>query len=154
MAKFKRIVLTELGETTEGYEWSTEKPGERFKFYTENYEYFVYANRKNPRALDISFGLSFEQAGMQRFDTVTNEKNMFKVVATVIDIAKHVWRHRESFYRDGEMIEYIQFDGNPKDDEKQTKDTTRNKLYLKFIKNQFPDAEISHDRKNTYRIYP
>jgi hypothetical protein len=153
MGKFKNLVLTELGNTTDGYDWSTTRPGSEFKFKTRKYTYIVQVNRIRPKALQISFQVSWEDidGGKNPFSMTTNEGDPFRIVATVIDIAKFVWRHKDRFYRDAELLEYMTFEPSAKN--RKEGGRQRRKLYLAFVQKQFPNAEIKEGINNNIRIY-
>lgn len=152
MARFQDLILTELGETTDGYEWRTSRPGREFSFNTENYKYMVEVSRTRPKALQISFSIGWEdiEGTKNPYSMKTNEGNQFRIVATVVDVTKHVWKNRDAFYRDAELLEYITFEGSgPGEDARQ-----REKLYLSFVQKQFPDAEVEEGLGNHIRVKP
>jgi hypothetical protein len=157
MGKFSDIVLTELGETENAYRWKETSPGERFEWETEGYRYILKIERHNPEELYVAYMIDpsdFDwSSGGTPFNAITNEGNQFRIVATAIDIVKYVWRNKEELYENPEVIEYISFDGSPKEGEVYSNKTSRDKLYVRFIKTQFPDARIESTMEG-YRIYP
>lgn len=157
MGKFKNLILTEIGDTQNAYNWKEVSPGEKFRWSTENYEYILKVERYKDEELYVAYMISpsdFDwSSGGTPFDFVTDEGNPFRIVATAIDIVKYVWRNRENLYKNPEEIEYISFDGSPKDDEVYDNKTQRDKLYLRFIENQFPNARMEAT-SGGYRIYP
>lgn len=152
--KFKdllyEITLTELGETTESYDFrmAGKKVGEEatYKFKTPNYDYIVKASSLTYSDEYVEIGFGTESGG----DIATNEGNQFKVISTVLDIAQDIWNRRdEIFYGpfdSSDPLVGIMFSGVYKRDEPYTKDEpARNKLYKTFIKKQFPSAEIRNE---------
>ena len=151
MGRFKDLILTELGETTDTYNYRLdfERDGKLiWKFKTESNTYKVTI------AVDVRDNdwliIGFTAVG----DTgLTNEGKQFEVSATVMEIARETWERREEFFS-GEQVgfEYIPI---PKDDEPDSKDTTaRDKLYRTFIDTQFPDAKVYSTSTKRIRIVP
>lgn len=127
MAKFKRLILTELGNTTEGYDWNieTEDPdGWFFSFYTENYGYNAFFQTHGKW---IYSGFDLDDSDLPFPET--NEGNQFKIVATIINMARYAWNNRDILDVD---VKGFSFDAGRK----------RTKLYKRFIYEQFPDAEV------------
>jgi len=157
MAKFKRLALTEIGDTTNAYDWREAKTGERFEWETENYRYILKIERHNPEEMYVAYMIDpsdFDwSSGGTPFNAVTNEGNAFRIVATAIDIVKYAWTNRHEIYENSEQIEYISFDGSPKEGETYSNRTSRDKLYMRFIQNQFPNARVK-ETSGGYRIYP
>lgn len=138
MAKFKRLVLTELGETSKGYQYriSTSSPGVvTWTFYTEKHPYIVEI-KVSSEWLIVDFGVGTEIMDA----SVTDEGEPFKVMATVMNIAEETWERREELFP-GEDLDGFFFDPVAKPEE-YPDDTSRARLYKTFIKKQFPNAEI------------
>lgn len=145
MAKFKRLVLTELGETSKGYQYriSTSSPGVvTWTFYTEKHPYIVeiQVSKSNWEVPDkwliVDFGVGTEIMDA----SVTDEGEPFKVMATVMNIVKETWERREKLFP-GENLDGFFFDPVAKPEE-HPEDTSRARLYKTFIKKQFSGAEI------------
>ena len=146
MGKFKQLVLTELGETTDGYDFRVlSKPSPykiEFEFKSEQNTYRVSIHKHMPKEIGVTYSYKTEMGTYEL--GLTGEKNQFRVIATVIDVVKHAWENREKYFEDSETIEKIGFVGTTRDGESFGGDgTARTKLYLQFINRQFPDAEIN-----------
>ena len=127
------IALQELGNTTDTFDWRLSYDSETEKVYEfstpENrYEVFVETFTKDWLALD--FGIENMEFG-EKFSTVTNEGEQFRVVATVLEIAKHAWERRETMM-DGDTVKGYSISTDPR----------RIRLYKTFVKTQFPNAEV------------
>jgi hypothetical protein len=157
MPKFKRLVLTELGNTTDTFQWKELERGTKYRFETGEYGYIVKIERHKPEEMYIGYMIDpsdFDwSSGGTPFNSVTNEGEVFKIVSTVVEIVKRAWKNRFDLYENPEQIEYISFDGSPKDDEVYSNRTQRDKLYLRFIQSQFPNADL-RETSGGYRIYP
>lgn len=129
----KELALQELGNTTDTYNWRLSFDSDTEKVYEfstpeNDYEVFVETFTKDWLALD--FGLEDKDFG-KKFSTVTNEGEQFRVVATVLEIAKHAWDRRETMM-DGDTVKGYGISA----------DSRRIQLYKAFVKTQFPDAEV------------
>jgi len=128
MAKFKKLVLNELGNTTDGYDWTIEREdsdGWYFSFYTENYGYNAFFQRHGEW---IYTGFDVDDPNLPFSET--DEGNQFKIVATIMNMARYVWTNRDILEA---HVEGFSFESGEK----------RSKLYKTFIRRQFPSAEIS-----------
>lgn len=144
MILLKNLILTELGETTDSYDWSYD--GRKFtkaiySFYSEDIEYEVSYDKEGDR-IKVEFAPKkgeVEQSDqtMTRSSIETNQGNQFRIVATVMDTTKHLWRNKEDIYENGDELTHFVFSRIGKRD-----DNPREKLYKKFIKKQLPQAEI------------
>lgn len=129
----KKMALHELGNTTDTFDWRLSYDSETEKVYEfstpENrYEAFVESFTEDWLALD--FGIEDMEFG-EKFSTVTNEGEQFRVVATVLEIAEHAWNRRETMM-DGDTVKGFSISTDPR----------RIRLYKTFVKRQFPDAEV------------
>ncbi len=145
MAKFKNLILKELGETTDTYRLRNVTMGlfpridppevdARWEFSTENYNYTIHIFNEYPEFLTVDFNTG--AAGTE----ATNEGNPFKVTATVIEAAKRTFdriKDREEY----DLIRGFRFKGVSKQGSDRD-ETQRNKLYIAFIEKQFPSADI------------
>lgn len=141
--KFAEIILRELGETKKGYDWRLVDSSDRdriYEFETENHKYRVsVSNSKlSPEWLYITFDSENTDGAMF---TATDEGNQFRVMATILDIARNTWRNRDSFLY-SEELKGFEFDAGRQ----------RTMLYKKFIKTQFPGAEISGGKAGEIRV--
>ena len=147
MPKFKQLVLTELGETTDAYryEFLGNLHGDvvEWKFKTPNQTYYVIIKQVMDY-LDVEF--ETEKTGMD----ATNEGNQFRVMATVLKISKEAWKRREELF--DSYVDKIKYYPSDTSDEKSGGFEGRNKrdkLYQTFIKRQFPNAKIEGDKHST-----
>ncbi len=115
MAKFKNLILKELGETTDTYRLRNVTMGlfpridppevdARWEFSTENYNYKVHIFNEYPEFLTVDF--ETDKTGTE----ATNEGNPFKVTATVIEAAKRTFdriKEREEY----DLIRGFRFKG-------------------------------------------
>ena len=136
MAKFTQLILTELGNTTESYNYSLHNVLEdklEWRFKTPDNTYLV-------EVIDRGEWLMIGFTAIDN-DVVTNEGRQFEIVATVMDIAKETWNRRQEFF-DTEKRGF-QYHPIRKSDEPFQKDkTARDKLYRTFINSRFPDAKV------------
>lgn len=155
--KFKtmlaEIALQELGETTDAYDWYEEST--RFgKVY-----YGFYSGEIKYRAMfkPVGDGITVEFApesgevdvdwpNEDRFGVETNQGNQFRIMATVLEMAKHVWEN--DVFEDENLTHFV---FKPSGDGK--KDKQRAKLYKQFVKKQFPYAQIEKEGSR-YKVYP
>lgn len=152
MARFKNLILTELGNTTDGYDWrlAQDDPSMRtYVFDTPNYTYEVFVEMLGADMLAIDFGLEKHAFG-NKFAVVTDEGNQFKIVATVINIAKHAWETRERFDTDEELKGFMIHAAHKEGSET----NKRLKLYSRFIQARFPDARIEREGNSGMIVYP
>ena len=155
MGKFKRLILTELGDTTSSYDWriyDESKHKVEFEFKSRQNTYKVSLTQYKPDELDVTYQYKNEKG---RYEIgLTNENNQFRVISTVVSIVKHTWENREKYFEDDHTLEAIGFVGSTRDDESFTDDgTARTRLYLQFIQKQFPNADVNHSIGNV-KIYP
>ena len=140
MSKFKRIILTELGETGDTYDWRLtfeDESQKMYEFYSDENKYELFVESFKADFLVVGFGLKNGTFG-KKFSAVTNEGNQFKVASTAIEIAEHAWKTRDSL-KHGDTVKGFSIsapresDGGP---------NVRIEFYKKFIKNRFPGAKI------------
>lgn len=148
MKKFRSVVrsfiIQEIGDTTEGYRWrleNTDRFGAYYGFQSDEYRYGVTVENFTPRYLAIEFELDRKHADEfpDQFGAITDEGNQFKVVATVVSIAKHAWENRHDIFTEPETLEGFWIDAAPKEGED---DNIRSKMYERFVINQFPSASV------------
>lgn len=150
MDRFRNVirsfVLREIGETRDGYDWElarTDSFGAYYTFRSDQYRYNVTVEDFMPEYLAIEFELTHKHSDEfpDRFSAVTDEGNQFKIVSTVISIAKHAWEHRDEIFMEPEKLKGFFIDAAPKEGED---DNIRAKLYKRFVKKQFPSARVEH----------
>ena len=154
MARFKDLILTELGNTTDGYNFRlrpTSGHMVEFGFKSEQNTYRIQIDNELPGELSVSY--SYKDENGDYVVGLTDEENQFRVIATVINAVKHAWENKEGYFEDPELIEKIGFFGVTRDDESVKGGTARTKLYLQFIKRQFPEAKIDKDAFGV-NVYP
>jgi hypothetical protein len=160
---FKKLivesVLSEIGDTTDFYQWEPEKAdGSSFKvsFDTENgVTYYVNGKQlyQRPDLLSVDFGVRGGFFGKNGGVVMTGEQNQFKVISTVIQIIETAWKNRHELFDESEKLQAIHFTAAPKDGEDEDSLTSRGKVYREFIKTQFPNAKIYREGK-TFIITP
>ena len=129
----KDIALRELGNTTDTFDWRLSYDSETEKVYefsTPENQYEVFVESFTEDWLAIDFGIADKDFG-EKFSTVTNEGEQFRVVATVLEIAEHAWNRRETMM-DGDTVKGFSISTDPR----------RLRLYKTFVKRQFPNAEV------------
>lgn len=152
--------ITEIGDTTDFYQWRPQKAdGTEFMvtFETENDRtYYVYGEQLPVRQdlMTVDFGVRGGFLGKGGGETVlTGEGNQFKVVSTVIRIVEQAWNNRHELFDRSETLGAIHFAPAKKEGEQTGEVTSRAKLYRAFIERQFPGAKIIKKRSN-YIIRP
>ena len=140
MGKFKRTILTELGETADTYNWRLtyeDESQKMYEFHSDENKYELFVESFKIDFLVLGFGLENGTFG-NKYSAVTNEGNQFKVASTAIEIAEHAWKTRDSL-KHGDTAKGFSIsapekaDGGP---------NVRIKFYKRFIKNRFPGAKI------------
>lgn len=156
MAKFARLII----ESVDTYRWkfkSTDGNRAFYGFDTEQYSYEVVAKMgdvyKKNNYIYTNFLLTRKTAGdLDPVHGETNEGKPFRVVATVVEILKDVWEKRESLFDIGDSAVGFEFRGGPSGEEVDGKMTQRKKLYMRFIKRHFRDAEIKHPSSSKTKV--
>jgi hypothetical protein len=165
MIKFSDL-LREIGDTSGHYRYRnvqdvfkiTSKEEAHilyiYEFETENFNYTVELSKsKWNNRVGVMFEISWDQAadlGGNPFNAVTNEGNVLKVVGTVVSIVKDFHNEMAKEGRFPRFYKGYKFSGM----KKEGVDTNqRNKLYIKFIKSQFPNAEV-HVRRSEVTVIP
>ena len=140
MAKFKQLILTELGETTDTYDWRLAFEDELekvYEFYSDENKYEVFVEPFTEDFFAVDFGLEDKTFG-DKFTVVTDEGNQFKIVSTVIEIVEHAWKTRDSLM-DGDTVKGFSISAARKSDDGSN---VRIELYKRFVKSRFPNAKI------------
>ena len=145
MGKFKRLALTELGETTDGYDYRVKSAKGyetvKYSFKTPNYTYTVRGDRYGDDYVEIGFSVEERES----LAGTTNEGEQFKVMATVLDISKEIWELRYEYFEAADLLKGFLYSGYHKPDEDFDEISQRDKFYRRFIKTQYPSADISYD---------
>lgn len=120
------------------------KEHEIHTFDTETQDYQVYFEfhdfwfkGKSLPAMIIEFSVN----GGKDSHTITNKGEMYRVMATIVDLSKKILKRRKN-------INVISFAGSKN---KGTNDRRRNNLYMAYMKKQFKPKNIEDDG-NTIRI--
>lgn len=161
MAKFKRLILTELGNTTETFPLSmrngTIKSGDSadlvnvyWEFFTEENEYEIKITNSDPLIENDVLRVGFDTQDSRDMPT-TNEGKPFKIVATSIEATKRTWEMAKD---EGVEVNHIQFEPIQEDGFDPNTTGKRAKLYKTFIKTQFPDAKIESGDWGVYKVTP
>ena len=145
MPKFKRLVLTELGNTTEGYNYRVKSAkgyeSVGYEFRTPDNLYTVRGYRDSDEYIEIGFNTD----GTDGLAGTTNEGEQFKIMATVLDISKEIWELRYEYFEAADLLKGFMYSGYHKPDEDFDEISQRDKFYRQFIKKQYPSADISYD---------
>jgi len=142
----RSFILQEIGDTRKNYRWElvkTDRFGAYYTFESEQYQYDVTVENFTPEYLAVEFGLDRRYADEfpDRFGAVTDEGEPFKVVSTVVSIAKHAWENRHRVFTEPEGLKGFFIDAAPKEGEDEN---IRAKLYREFVERQFPSARVEH----------
>ena len=165
MGKFKDLILTELGNTTDGYDWrfngvvDGRHGGEaEYNFYSDEIKYEVifksvsngFSSVGDQIEVDFAPKSGEVQTGdyTSRYSVNTNQGNQFRIMATVLDITKHLWKNKNEIFDSDRDFSRLYFSPVGEGDSRK-----RAKLYKTFINRQFPNAEIEQNGSNFY-VYP
>ena len=154
MARFKNLILTELGNTTDGYGFNVDPVSKRKVTFTFKSEQNSYKVDVNKLASKLSVDYYYKTENGKYAIGLTGEKNQFRVIATVVNAVKHAWENKEEYFANPEEITTVGFIGTTKDGESfGDGGTARSKLYMQFINRQFPDAEVQRGG-GAVKVYP
>lgn len=148
------IALTELGETTDAYNWYKQEvqyDEATFIFNAEDIKYEAVFEAHDGQ-IDVDFAPVYGQVEPDdfktRYSTTTGEGNQFQIMATVLQIAKHVWERKEEIFEaDGLNVFKFYATGDKEGNR-------RAKLYKTFIKKQFPSAKIQKIGPKSFKVIP
>ena len=143
--KFAEIILQEIGDTTDAFDWRLtydSKTQKVYKFSTPENNYEISVD-SYPEWIALHFSIEGAEFN-DKFSITTDEGEQFRVVATVLEIAEHAWNNRHTMM-DGDTVNgfLISTDHDPR----------RLRLYKAFIKTQFPNAEMKSSN-DTIRVIP
>jgi len=141
-------LLKEIGDASaRPYEWYELEDQEDYKSYgfetdQEDYklEIAVSEGDKERDSAVVAFGTVIDddelgyQGSFTDYEKVPNKGELYKVMATVVSILK-------DFIKKNKQIKYIYFKTNKQGDQ-----SSRLKLYKKYIQSQIPNAKV--DTKN------
>ena len=80
--------------------------------------------------MNIEFGVDEKDGGGVSYKVETNKGEVFRVMATIVDITKNILKERKN-------IKTLTFSGSKKDED----DNRRNKLYMAYIKKHIPNVK-------------
>ena len=80
--------------------------------------------------MNIEFGVDEKDGGGVSYKVETNKGEVFRVMATIVDITKKILKEREN-------IKQLTFTGSKKDED----DNRRNNLYMAYIKKHVPNIK-------------
>ena len=80
--------------------------------------------------MNIEFGVDEKDGGGVSYKVETNKGELFRVMATIVDITKNILKERKN-------IKTLTFSGSKKDED----DNRRNKLYMAYIKKHIPNVK-------------
>ena len=147
MIKLKNILL-EIGEgTAKPYKYKLTRTesdpdfGDYFKLYEfvtdlgTHYEVMFeieedYSKDEPWEFMNIEFGVDEKDGGGVDYKVETNKGELFRVMATIVDITKKILKERKN-------IKTLTFTGSKDDDD----DNRRNNLYMAYIRKHIPNVK-------------
>ena len=81
-------------------------------------------------SMNIEYGVDEKDGGGVSYKVETNKGEVFRVMATIVDITKKILKEREN-------IKTLTFSGTKKDED----DNRRNNLYMAYIKKHIPNIK-------------
>lgn len=169
LAKILKEVMSEVGDTSnvETYKYSKNEVGAdydeevyKIKFTTESDTSYVVVIHKIDRnedgnwRMDLEFGIENESEGglppSYDYKSVVNKGEMYKVMATVVQITK---KEVEISKQRNQPIKMIRIEPSKNFEN----DTRRANLYMAYIKKNMPEGskiEVSPDLKQIEIILP
>jgi hypothetical protein len=147
MIKLKNILL-EIGEgTAKPYKYKLTRTesdpdfGDYFRLYEfvtdlgTHYEVMFeieedYSKDEPWEFMNIEFGVDEKDGGGVSYKVETNKGELFRVMATIVDITKSILKERKN-------IKQLTFSGSKKDED----DNRRNNLYMAYIKKHVPNIK-------------
>ena len=147
MIKLKNILL-EIGEgTAKPYKYKLTRTesdpdfGDYFRLYEfvtdldTHYEVMFtieedFSKDEPWEFMDIEFGVDEKDGGGVSYKVKTNKGEVFRVMATIVDITKNILKERRK-------IKTLTFTGSKDDDD----DNRRNNLYMAYIRKHIPNVK-------------
>ena len=131
-------ILKEIGDSTVApYKWEFYGDDDNdiryYGFYTEHYPYSVRIFQ-DENQIEIEFSVPDEKdPNIEKWNIETNKGNVYKIMSTVLDIVKaDLQKHPE--------VDTLEFAAVKK--QGQSDNNSRSDLYLKYIKHQYPNAQV------------
>ena len=153
-------LVTELGDTTEAYDLNLIQNSGGGREHVVEYEFQTKAGTSYIVELeayddpDRMVSVGFYPTKSQSYSDVTNEGDPFRIVATVVKAASEFWDllHETGIDDDWEYkIERFYFSASGHSAKKVKQ---REKLYMAFIKRQFPSASIKPASGGAFYVTP
>ena len=136
-------VITEIGDGgSKPYNYKlTREEGDGFRLYEfvtdlgTHYEVMFtieedFSKDEPWEFMNIEFGVDEKDGGGVDYKVETNRGEVFRVMATIVDITKSILKERKN-------IKTLTFSGAKKDED----DNRRNKLYMAYIKKHIPNVK-------------
>ena len=141
-------VITEIGDGGSkpyNYTLAREEVDEDFGFYFRLYEFVTdlgthyevmfeieedFSKDEPWEFMNIEFGVDEKDGGGVSYKVETNKGEVFRVMATIVDITKSILKERR-------RIKTLTFSGAKKDED----DNRRNSLYMAYIRKHVPNIK-------------
>ena len=156
MIKLTNILKEIINEIGDGgskpynYTLAREDVDEDFGFYFRLYEFVTdlgthyevsfeieedFSKDEPWETMNIEFGVDDKDGGGVSYKVKTNKGEVFRVMATIVDITKNILKERR-------RIKTLTFTGSKDDDD----DNRRNNLYMAYIRKHIPNVKnITND---------
>jgi len=148
-------VMSEIGDASkEPYPFKriTDEDDEReYIFSTDSgfkYEVNIVTNKEDAISR-VGFGVINDETGELSYEKQTGEQDVYKIMSTITAIVK------EDLKTNPYQIDTIEFTPSKRKDNTTDKDPTSNvrtKLYSRYIKGQFPNAEVTQTIHGDIRV--
>jgi hypothetical protein len=146
LAKMKQHLLKEIGDASKApyspIDTITDTEQDReYRFTTDSgaqYQVDVitfYRGPNKPITARVAFGVA-DKYGDVDYDTQTNSNDIYRIMATIVSIIKGDLQSNPA-----DVIEFHPNKREGKDID--PLDNVRTQLYLRYIKSQFPDAQVT-----------
>ena len=152
-------IINEIGDGGSkpyNYTLTREEVDEDFGFYFRLYEFVTdldthyevmfeieedFSKDEEWESMNIEFGVDEKDGGGVSYKVETNKGEVFRVMATIVDITKKILKERKN-------IKTLTFTGSKKDGN----DNRRNKLYMAYIRRHIPNVKNIEDDGNEIRV--
>lgn len=95
-----------------------------------------YRGPMDPVIARVNFGTITDDGDID-YDTQTEENNIYRIMSTIVSIVKKDLKSNHA-----DVIEFSPTKREGRDIDKDPLDNVRTKLYLRYIKSQFPNSEV------------
>jgi hypothetical protein len=148
LTKILNQVITEIGDSTKQpygpIDTITDDKAERqYGFSTDSgiiYEVKVetfYRGEGKPVIARVQFGI-IEEDGDISFDAQTGENDIYRIMSTIVQIVKKDLQENHA-----DIIEFSPSKRAGEDKDKDPMSNVRTQLYSRYIKGQFPNAQVT-----------